>query len=191
MRPNSCVETTAALPTFKYHPNPLATGMVVVSDTDCVCCGKARGFIYAGPTYALVQYDQCICPWCIADGLAHEKLDVSFTDEASIGGYGMWDDVSEEVIQEVAFRTPGFSGWQQEQWWTHCGDAAQFIGLAGKKELEAFGPQAITVIQDSAGLSNGPEWEEFFAVLDRQGSPTAYLFRCKNCGQLGGYQDCD
>ena len=23
------------------------------------------------------------------------------------------------------------------------------------------------------------------------GSPTAYLFRCRKCGRLGGYQDCD
>ena len=97
----------------------------------------------------------------------------------------------EEVIEEVACWTPGFSGWQQEQWWTHCGDAAQFIGRAGNKELTALGPQAIAAIQDSAGLSDGPEWEEFFAALDKEGSPTAYMFRCRKCGQLGGYQDCD
>jgi len=24
------------------------------------------------------------------------------------------------VVEEVAYRTPGFSGWQQERWWTHC-----------------------------------------------------------------------
>jgi uncharacterized protein CbrC (UPF0167 family) len=180
-----------ALPTFKYHPDPVATGSVEESDAKCVCCGKARGFIYTGPVYAVEEYDQCICPWCIADGSAHKKLEASFTDDAGIGGGGLWDDVPEEVVEEVAHRTPGFSGWQQEQWWTHCGDAAQFIGRAGKKELKALGAQAIAAIQDSAGLSDGPEWEEFFAALDREGSPTAYLFRCTKCGQLGGYQDCD
>lgn len=180
-----------ALPTFKYHPDPLATGMVVKSGTECACCGKARGFIYMGPVYAVEEYNEQICPWCIADGSAHEKLDASFADEVGIGGGGMWDDVPEEVIEEVAYRTPGFSGWQQEQWWTHCGDAAQFIGRAGKKELTALGPKAIAAIQDSAGLSNGPEWDEFFSALDKKGSPTAYIFRCRKCGELGGYQDCD
>lgn len=180
-----------ALPTFKYHPDPIATGHVVKSDTECACCGKNTGFIYTGPVYALKEYHQCICPWCIADGMAHEKLETSFTDECGIGGGGIWDEVPQDVIEQVAYRTPGFSGWQQEQWWTHCGDAAQFIGRAGRKELLALGPQAIASIQDSAGLSDGPEWDQFFAALDKGGSPTAYLFRCTKCGQLGGYQDCD
>jgi uncharacterized protein CbrC (UPF0167 family) len=180
-----------ALPNFKYHPDPVATGSVVESDTECVCCGKARGFIYTGPVYATEEYDECICPWCIADGSAHEKLEASFTDESGIGGGGMWDEVPDEVIEEVAYHTPGFSGWQQEQWWTHCGDAAQFIGRAGRKELNALGPQAISAIQESAALSDGPEWDQFFAALNKDGSPTAYMFRCRQCGQLGGYQDCD
>ncbi len=180
-----------ALPTFKYHPDPLATGSVINSDSECASCGKARGFIYAGPVYAVEEYDQRICPWCIADGSAHERLGASFTDEAGIGGGGSWDGVSEEVIEEVTYRTPGFCSRQQEQWWTHCGDAAAFIGRAGRKELKAPGPQAIAAIQESAGLSDGPEWDRFFAALDKEGSLTAYLFRCRKCGQLGGYQDCD
>jgi uncharacterized protein CbrC (UPF0167 family) len=180
-----------ALPTFKYHPDPISTGTVVKSSTECVCCGKARGFIYTGPVYAVEEYDQCICPWCIADGSAHEKLEASFTDEDGIGGRAMWDEVSDEVKEELAYRTPGFSGWQQEQWWTHCGDAAVFLGRAGRKELKALGPQAIAAIQDSAGLPDGPEWDQFFAALDKESSPTAYLFRCTKCGQSGGYQDCD
>ena len=179
------------LPTFKYHPDPVATGYVVKADTECACCGKARGYVYTGPVYAVEEYAECICPWCIGDGSAHEKLNASFTDDAGIGGGGMWDEVPEEVIDEVAHRTPGFSGWQQEQWWTHCGDAAQFIGRAGRKELEALGSQAIAAIQESTGLSDGPEWQEFFAALDKEDSPTAYLFRCRKCGQVGGYQDCD
>ncbi len=179
------------LPTFKYHPDPLATGSIVPSETECVCCGQARGYIYTGPVYAVEDYDQSICPWCIADGSAHDKLDASFTDEVGIGGGGMWDEVPDAVVEEVAHRTPGFSGWQQEQWWTHCGDAGQFLGRAGRKELTAFGPQAIAAIQEEAGLSAGPEWDGFLAALDKDSSPTAYIFRCRKCGQLGGYQDCD
>jgi uncharacterized protein len=96
----------------------------------------------------------------------------------------MWDKVTHEVVGEVAYRTPGFCGWQHEKWWTHCGDAAQLIGRAGRKELNALGPQAIAAIQESVGL-DGPEWNEFFAALNKDSSPTAYLFRCTQCGRLG------
>jgi uncharacterized protein CbrC (UPF0167 family) len=178
-------------PTFRYHPDPISTGCVASSDTECVCCGNPRGFVYTGPVYAVEEYDECICPWCIADGSAHDKLEASFTDKGGIGGGGMWDEVPDAVIEEVAHRTPGFSGWQQEQWWTHCNDAAEFIGRAGRKELLALGPQAIAAIQGSTGMSDGPEWDEFFAGLDKEGSSTAYMFRCRSCGQLGGYQDSD
>ncbi|MBX2998102.1 MAG: CbrC family protein, partial [Caldilineaceae bacterium] len=149
-----------------------------------------RRYCYVGPVYAVADSDRRICPWCIADGSAHKKLGASFTDECSIGG-GVWDEVSAEVIEEVAYRTPGFCGCQQEQWWTHCRDAAQFLGRAGRSELEKFGLQAIAAIKKDAGLSDGPEWDRFFAELDKDGSPTAYVFRCIKCGALGGYQDCD
>ena len=131
-----------------------------------------------------------VCPWCIADGSAHAKFDASFADDACVGG-GEWDEVPEAVVAEVAFRTPGFSAWQQERWWSHCGDAAAFLGRAGKRELLAFGPEAVKAIQESTGLDDGEEWEEFLEALDKEGSPTAYIFRCTQCGKLGGYQDCD
>ena len=181
------------LPTFKYHPDPLATGSIEPSATAaCACCGRVRGFVYTGPVYAVREYDRRICPWCIADGSAHATLDAAFHDEEAVGGGGDWDEVPPAVIEEVAWRTPGFAGWQQERWWSHCGDAAQFLGRAGRAELEAAGPQAVEAIRESAGFEPGDEgWDEFFASLDKDGSPTAYLFRCAKCGQLGGYQDCD
>ncbi len=181
----------SSLPVFKYHPDPIATGAIRKDDAECLACGKASGYIYTGPVYARDELDEQICPWCIADGHAHTRFNAEFTDEVGIGGGGEWDSVSEDVINEVSHRTPGFSGWQQEQWWTHCGDAAAFIGRAGRKELEALGSEAISAIQDSTGLSDGSEWEQFFSALDKDGSPTAYMFRCTKCGQVGGYQDCD
>ena len=101
------------LPTFKYHPDPLATGSVVVSDKKCLCCDRTTGFIYAGPVYAEEELDQAICPWCIADGSAAEKFAAAFTDESGIGDGEV--TVSREVEEEVSRRTPGFSGWQPER----------------------------------------------------------------------------
>ncbi|QZA81949.1 CbrC family protein [Deefgea piscis] len=178
------------LPLFKYHPDPVSTGSIIKSDAVCECCGQSRGYIYTGPVYAEDEIDY-ICPWCIADGRAHQELEASFTDEDGIGGGGSWCAVTSEIIEEVAYRTPGFSGWQQEQWWTHCDDAAQFLGRAGKEELLVLGTDAVLAIQDSTGLPDGTEWDRFLNALDKDGSPTAYIFRCQKCGALGGYQDCD
>jgi uncharacterized protein CbrC (UPF0167 family) len=177
------------LPKFRYHPSPQKTGSIERSDEECVCCGRQRGYIYVGPVYAEEELDQQLCPWCIADGSAHEKFGAEFTDVSGIGS-APWDDVPDEVIAEVGYRTPGFSGWQQERWWTCCGDAGAFLGTAGARELRQKWPEAIPAIQDDAGLA-GEEWEKFFNSLNKEDGPTAYVFQCLHCGKLGGYQDCD
>lgn len=179
------------LPAFPYHPHPIATGSVVKSDAACCCCGRVRGAVYVGPVYAVGEYEDCICPWCIADGSAHENLGATFTEEDAIGGYGAWETVPGDVIEEVAYRTPGFMGWQQERWWTHCGDAAQFLRYVGREELQDLGQDAVAAFQESACRDGGPEWEMVFADLDKDDSPTGYLFRCRRCGKLGGYFDFD
>src|SRR5271169_6720784 len=127
------------LPVFKYHPDPVATGSIVPTAAACPVCGVSRGFAYSGIPYGTDEVEH-ICPWCIADGSARQKFGVEFTDKAGIGG-NQWERVPEEVVEEVAFRTPGFAGWQQERWYTHCGDAAEFLGAMGRQELEQMGPQ--------------------------------------------------
>lgn len=68
------------LPRFRYHPNPIATGAVVPTEEVCECCGKARGYKYNSVVYAEKEVE-CVCPWCIADGSAAQKLDGMFLDE--------------------------------------------------------------------------------------------------------------
>lgn len=176
-------------PKFKYHPDPVSTGSIKKSDQVCLCCGEARGFIYTGPVISEEELDECICPWCIAGGAAHERFDAEFTDYAGVGDYGSWEDVPDSVREEIAFRTPGFTGWQQERWWTHCGDAAAFFGFAGRDEVLACGQDLIESLKKDIGL-DGDGWGEFCNALSATGSPTAYIFRCLHCGQLGGYVDC-
>ncbi|HEX6533435.1 MAG TPA: CbrC family protein [Gemmatimonadaceae bacterium] len=178
------------LPRFTYHPDPLATGSVVASDAMCTACGRARGYVYAGVPYAREEIEGAICPWCIADGTAASRLGAEFVDAAGIGDYGRWDAVPAEVVEEVSRRTPGFTGWQQERWWTHCGDAAEYLGRAGRRELEETWPEAIEAIRLEIGFE-GEEWRAYLAALDADSSPTAYVFRCRHCGALGGYSDFD
>ena len=176
------------LPTFKYHPDPIATGSIAPSDATCLACGQARGFIYKCLPCAEEELIDAFCPWCIADGAAHEKFGAEFVDAAGVGGYGKWEEVSSEIVAEVAYRTPGFTGWQQEIWFTHCGAAGEFLGRAGRKELESFGVEAIAAIKEDIGFDSD-DWTRYLKSLDKNGEPTAYIFRCLHCGAFGGYSD--
>lgn len=176
------------LPSFRYHADALATGSVAASENVCAACEQQRGYIYTGPVYGEDDHEDDICPWCIADGTAHEKLGTDFVDSDGIGGYGDWEEVPLAVREEVAFRTPGFTGWQQERWFTCCKDAACFIGRAGYKELLALGAGAIEAIRVESEL-DGEEWEDYLKGLQKDDQPTAYLFRCLHCRKIGGYSD--
>jgi uncharacterized protein CbrC (UPF0167 family) len=88
--------------------------------------------------------------------------------------------------------TPGFNGWQQEHWLYHCGDGAEFLGRAGRAELEPF-PDAIEAVREHIEdrFADGEQVERYMAGLDKssEGGPTAYLFRCRHCGTHLAYSD--
>lgn len=178
------------LPTFRYHPNPLDTQSIEFSYAICLVCDRARGFIYQGPVNATERLSAAVCPWCIADGSAATMFDAEFTDMASIGG-GDWDLVPVDVMNEVARRTPGFHGWQPQRWWTHCRDAGEFLGMAGRDELLGEWSAAVPSIRDDAQPKDDGDWPEYLDSLNTEQGPTAYVFRCRHCGQLGGYSDRD
>lgn len=172
------------LPEFPYHPDPLATGVIIPSDTTCVCCDQARGYIYTGPVYAVEDLDDVLCPWCIADGTAAERFKASFT------GGPLVDDVPPEVLSAVDTRTPGFTAWQEPHWLFHCGDGAAFVGLAGARELDAH-PDALEMLrQEATGWGQPPEEvDQYLKSLDKDDQPTAYLFRCRVCAKHLAYSD--
>ncbi|MGH7712620.1 MAG: CbrC family protein, partial [Gemmatimonadaceae bacterium] len=89
------------LPEFRYHPDPIASGSIVVSSAMCRCCGQSRGYIYDGPVYAGEELTDALCPWCIADGSAHAKFDAAFTDSEA---FAVGTPAS--AVQEIAERTP-------------------------------------------------------------------------------------
>ena len=184
------IHTSISIPVFKYHPDPIVTGSLRLSKPMCRCCRQARGLIYVGPVYARADLQESLCPWCIADGSAHRLFAAEFTDFNGVGGYGSWDNIPILIKEEVAYRTPGFCGWQQEKWWTHCSDAAAFVGYAGCKEVESCGPDLVEMLRLDSGLTGQDEWQTYFRALDKVRGPTAYLFRCLHCGKTGGYSDC-
>ncbi|MEU2657381.1 CbrC family protein [Streptomyces sp. NPDC007325] len=172
------------LPGFPYHPDPLATGAVVESSKRCLCCGRARGFIYTGSVYAVEELSNLLCPWCIADGRAAAKYDAHFIGEP-IG-----DDVPLEVVMSVDACTPGFSSWQDPRWFFQCGDGAAFIGAVGAAELVAF-PDVREELRSEAGARgwSAEAVESHLAALDKGSQPTGYFFMCRTCGRYMAYAD--
>ncbi|HQY89255.1 MAG TPA: CbrC family protein [Tepidisphaeraceae bacterium] len=182
------------LPKFKYHPNPLETRSIIESEKACVVCIKPRGYIYTGPTYGEDSYENEICPWCIADGSAHEELEVTFHDEAGIPGSDFEDapEVDESIIEEITQRTPGFNAWQQEQWFTCCDDAAAFLGRMSAEKLESLGSKAKQVAQKSYWDELNPDdFDSLIEELDPESSPSLYMFQCLHCKKFGTYWDAD
>jgi hypothetical protein len=54
-----------------------------------------------------------------------------------------------------------------------------------------MGQEVLQSIREEMELTEGPDWDDFYERLDKDGSPTAYVFRCRRCGVLGGYSDCE
>jgi uncharacterized protein CbrC (UPF0167 family) len=180
--------TIESLPAFRYHPDPVKSGSFIEAETECKCCGKARGYVYTGSFYTEEDdLEESICPWCIADGKAAKKFAGAFTDEALFV-----DEVPAKVVKEVTTRTPGFSSWQQEEWPICCNDATAFIAPVGNKELTAeYGDWTYDVtryIVNEMKIYNN-EALDFLKRLDRDHGPTAYLFKCLHCSANKAYID--
>jgi uncharacterized protein CbrC (UPF0167 family) len=175
------------LPAFRYHPDPLASGSVVASDTRCRRCGESRGYIYTGPVYAEAVFEDALCPWCIADGSAHRDLGATFVDREAFP-----PDVPAPVAVEISERTPGYHAWQSEEWPACCNDATAFLAPAGitelrtrYRELEAGVLSHIIYNMQISGWAA----TRLLESLDRDAGPTVYLFRCLRCGEYQFHVD--
>jgi uncharacterized protein len=173
------------LPHFRYHPDPVLTGLVHASATVCAGCNRARGYIYRGPVYAAHELNEQICPWCIADGSAAVKFGATFTDDDPLLAIG---DLDPAIADEVTKRTPGYIGWQQEAWLMHCNDACAYLGFPTHEELDGGLATAVATMTDDLGIPD-KDWrmmQEAYVPggFQPQGRVGLYKFRCLHCGTL-------
>lgn len=100
-------------------------------------------------------------------------------------------DLSEDIVQTVTTRTPGFLSWQQDEWRVHCNDACAFLDRVGKAELDSLPPEATTAVLDALGDDGrlDTEREQFLSWLHRDGNLTCYLFQCLVCTDYRAYID--
>ncbi len=177
------------LPHFNYFPNPVEAGVVEASETICLCCKQAKGFIYSGPVYAEEDITDKICPWCIQNGWAHKKFDAYFNLPEDVGSFSNSKPLKKAIIEEICTRTPGFYGWSPSKWWVHCQDGAEFMGIVGYEEYQKL---------DKATKARFSRWakdnlienlKDFKKQLSKQSSPSAYLFSCRHCKSQAVYAD--
>lgn len=183
------------LPHFKYHPDPIRTGAFrfdkVVS---CDCCQKETTTYYQSPFYSIDDIE-AFCPQCIANGEAAKKYEGAFQDYLGLEGISPDPSVSnanvytEEQLDEVLYRTPGYCGWQQEQWLSHCNDLCAFVRYVGWNEIKDKLDQFVDLEADCQEF--GIPAEQLPQYLYNGGSCQGYLFQCLHCKKYRLYFDFD
>ncbi|MFB7652544.1 MULTISPECIES: CbrC family protein [unclassified Streptomyces] len=174
---------SAALPFFRYHPDPVASGAIRAAAEPCACCERSRGWLYTASFYSAQEVSGRFCPWCIADGRAAERFEGEFADS-----YGL-EGISEDAMHEVTRRTPAFHAWQDPHWLTHCGDAAAFLGEVGHTELMEH-PEALAQLRANMGMDGRHDEDRPESFLTHLGEDaTAMLFRCTVCDTHLAYID--
>lgn len=163
------------LPQFRYHPDPVRTGMIQMSERQCQVCNQTRGYMYTGNVYSRSEIEH-VCPWCIASGEAAARLDATFADGHQLAAAG----ISTSIIDEVTTRTPGYQSWQSEVWLAHCNDACEFHGDAQREDLQRMDPQKRARIQ-SENLLLASDWEGMVRSYQPGGQPAFYKFLCRHC----------
>jgi len=182
------------LPRFKYHPDAIGTQVLEASLEACDCCGLPCEYTYRGATYTTHQIDN-LCPWCISSGEAFRRFDVSFVPNVGVADNAFvepWCAVAPDIVHEVSHLTPGFAGYQEEHWWSHCNDAGQFIGYVGDLPpmvFEGIDAQHFVAEMKSLHELSAEDWAWFVSTPDKTHSITFYVFRCLHCGKIGGYGD--
>lgn len=180
------INMSAQLPTFRFHPDPIASGSVVISEKACSVCEKVRGYIYTGPTYCEEEIEEAICPWCLADGSAHTALDAVFHDVTFA------DATTADEMAEIEERTPGFATFNPIQWPSCCDLPMAYIEPAGVSEIRAryytLEGLLMTTIVHEMGISGGAA-HAFLNALRRDTSPCVHVFHCLTCDTVLGRID--
>eukprot|EP00986_Skeletonema_menzelii_P016253 scaffold14081_cov138-Skeletonema_menzelii.AAC.5 len=177
---------TEQFPTFTYNAD--AKKSFEESEEKCASCDRQRGYIYNGPMFGEFDEEPSICPWCIKDGSACEKLGAELVSDITSG-----DDSEVELSREFSKCTPGFISWQENMWWTHCGDAAVFHGMGGRDEIQTIGGEDglayfRNLAEEEFGQDTKEEQDEFLNNCGEDFDTTAYIFKCRKCGACGDYE---
>ena len=156
---------------FKYHPNIYEDDVLVKKEGTCKCCGKIVN-AYVESMYSAKEADR-ICLKCISDGSAAEKFDGVFVAWA--------EPVSDpEKKKELFNRTPGYLGWQGENWLACCDDYCEYLGRVGMEEINKM-PEKNEILTEYFARDDAYQEEDVIECMYKDGDMSGYLFRCLHC----------
>lgn len=182
----------SSFPSFPLFYDPVGEKSFEQRESVCAGCGKSQPWTYVGPQYGEGELDEPLCPWCIADGSAAAKLKRSFNDATMYPCTADRPRFTAEDEHLVEHCTPGFTTWQGNHWMLCCGRACVYIGEAKAGDLLPGGRWESAVRSVIDDWDEREEEERQSIVRDiGHGSVCAYIFRCRVCGELRGFWDCD
>lgn len=174
-----------SFPTFRYHPDPLKTGSIKESSEACECCNRTRGYIYTGSIYGVRNVSN-LCPWCISNGDAHKKFEVEFPSlmpPVIDPNNPVKFECSDAAFDELLYRTPAFSSYQEIEWPNHCKDFCEFHGIATVGDFKKISNEEKNRLFETTWLD-----QEELESLQKGNEKTElhYLLRfiCTQCGEL-------
>lgn len=97
---------------------------------------------------------------------------------------------SDDYMDELIHRTPGYNAWQQEEWLSHCGDFCAFVEYVGWEEISKLSKELKDDL-DKIKSEFRFKQEELEKYLINDGSLQGYLFKCVVCGKHRLTVDCD
>jgi uncharacterized protein len=167
------------LPTFRFHPEPLRSGSVEPASIVCNACEQPRDHVYVGNCYVEDDFDGEVCPWCIADGTAHQRFGMTFHEAEPPSG-----TVDMALVDELEERTPGLCSDSPVTWPWCCDMPMAYVEPAGHAELIArhaeLASMLVPQLEAEAGLTRGNA-ERLFRKLQRDQPPRAHVFQCLGC----------
>lgn len=168
------------LPSFRHHPDPVATGNVAPSTATCRVCQQARGYVYLRDAIHAGRgdYSEQICPWCIADGSAASALNVAFACCLDING-----SVPDVALEELSLRTPGYVSFQGEAWLAHCNDVCRFLGDATLEQVAQASAASIAA-WCAANDADEAVWRDLASDYAPGADIGFYTFECLHCGLI-------
>jgi uncharacterized protein len=175
------------LPTFKYHLDPIRNEVIVAGDGICICCGRARGYLYVGPAFTTNrEVRDNVCPWCVADGSAAQKYDAYFVGSHPLLSAG----ISRAIVDEVTEQTPGYFCWQSDNWQSHCNDACVYHGDATVEDIANASRASIEAWKAEYDMKD-TDWSLFADGYEPKGHAAFYKFVCRHCGEVRFSWDLD
>lgn len=158
---------------FKYHPNIYEDDILVKKSGICQCCGKLVD-CYIEQIYSAQDVD-CVCLECISNGNAAQKFDATFVESA--------DPLDDDAKSEELFcRTPGYLGWQGENWLVCCNDYCQYLYRVGMEELNQLESKD-EILAEYAARDDAYSLEDVTENMYKDGDMSGYLFKCCHCGK--------